>query len=740
MIAQTERTTGDCESQDFGGDLLRRLCFILLAFLILLAGCSAPAAVFPAPERAAAVSGTPLAVTERTLAADNGRYALLIDPETTSFEIIGHSETMSLSRSITYRSLPEHYNDTEWVDEMLQKNVASLLTVTFLDPSYAPQVVPSFGNSTVAYETIPDGVRMVFRFETQKVTVPLDLTLNEDGFTASVAPDGVVEDGEYLVNQIMLLPYFNSGSPDDEGFLFYPDGSGAVSDYKKDYNNTADITFPVYGFDRGIGSVEIITQAQGYRMPVFGAKTNTTAYLAVIEDAGAFISSVQTGVRRNNNRYFKNAAVFTYRDVGRVYLRDNETTVNTSYTIPSPVTATEMLSVRYLLTDGVGIDYVWMAQAYQQYLEARGVFADRSGTANSAHLTLTGALVKPSSFLGVPMNREIKLTTFEEAAEILDTLHGAGFRELSVLYQGAHKGGYHSQWTRDFSFNGALGGQKGWDTLVSGASDTFFLNGELLQVFKEGAGFSSSRDAARTTGNGINFQYPYFMLDGTRNGDADGWYLSAPSKWEEAFSRFSPAENLALEDAGSLIYSDYEQNNPIFRDQTGQMLTDAMRGLAPDGLFALTYGNAYTWGIADTLYNVPLGASGYFLQSDEIPFYQLVTHGYIEYSGDPQNLHPDKQRSFLRSVEYGALPHYSGIYAPSSELTRSVLAWLFSACYTDWLPDASAQAAQVGDLFEKIAGQKMTNHRTVSENVFETVYENNVTVTVDYNELTFSVS
>jgi hypothetical protein len=716
---------------------------VFLAMTLLFAGCSfEPPAAVNGSERAVGAVGTPLAIEEKTLVAETGRYALWIDPETVSFEIAGPSRVTAISRPIVYRSLPERYDDPEWVDSMLQKNVASLLTVTVLDPSYAPQVIPSFGNAAVTYESLPDGIRILFRFEAQQVTIPLDLTLTDSGFRAQVAPGGVVEEGEYLINQISFLPYFLSGSSDDSGFLFYPDGSGAVSDYRKDYNNVPDITLPVYGFDRGIGPIEVTTQAQGVRMPVFGAKTNDTAYLAVIESP--FVASVQTGVNRNNNRYFKNGAVFTYRDVGRVYLRDNETTVNTSYTIPSPVTATRPMAVTYILLDGEETDYVTMADAYRVYLEGSGVFTEKSTSANSAHLTLTGALVKPSSFLGIPMSREIKLTTFEQAGEILNAMSSAGIGKTAVLFQGAQKGGYHAQWTKDFSFNSALGGAQGFYELVDGTDNTIFLNGELLQVYKEGAGFSSSRDAARTTGNGINFQNPYFLLDGTRNGDGERWTLLAPSRWGDAFAGFTGSvpmvENLAIEDAGGLVYSEYEQNAPIFRDEAGPMLTDALTLAKPNGQFALTHGNAYTWGIADTLYNVPLGASGYFLQSGEVPFYQLVVHGYIEYSGPAQNLDPDKWRSFLRSVEYGALPHYSGIYAPSSELSRSALAGVFSACYADWLPDAQGQAEAAGDLYIRIAGQRMTDHQEVSPSVFQTTYENNITVTVDYNSLTFKVN
>jgi hypothetical protein len=411
--------------------------------------------------------------------------------------------------------------------------------------------------------------------------------------------------------------------------------------------------------------------------------------------------------------------------------------------LPAPITATAPLAVRYLLLNGNETRYTDMALAYRAYLERGGVLTDRQKGNNSIHLTLVGTLVKPSSFLGIPMNREITLTTFAQAGEILDALHETA-GSAAVRYIGAQKGGYNSTWTRDYTFNGALGGQKKFEELVGTyQDDVIFLNGELMQVYKAGRGFSVSRDAARTTGNGVNFQYPYFLLDGTRDTDRK-WYLLAPALWSDAFGRFCQsahpsAPNLSIEDAGMMVSSEYEQNEPIYRDVTGPMRPETLRAAASSSAnrLALTYGNAYTWGIADTLYHVPMGASGYFIQSGEVPFYQMVVHGYIEYSGEPQNLSADKTLSFLRSVEYGALPHYFGMYAPSGDLNRSVLAGMFSACYEDWLPDASRQAEQTADLFPLLAGSRMVDHRQVADGVFRTTYEN-CSVTVDYNTLSFT--
>jgi len=685
------------------------------------------------PYRSAA--GSPLTITEQTCVAEKDKYSLWIDPEMCSFEIRSTAGTL-------WRSLPENYNDPGWVHEMLIPNLASLLTVTALDASLARQELHSYEHSfltgNVSYESIQDGVRIVFRYQKQGITVPVDIILSDDGFLMQVAPGNIIETGDFIVNQLTFMPYFNSGSSDDDGFLFYPDGSGAISDYKKDYNNPADISSPVFGFDNGIGTVESISNTQGYRMPVFGVKTNEAAYLAVIEGDASFISSVTTGVMRGNNRYFKNGVSFTYRDIGRVALRDNQTTVSTNYTIPSPVTATAPMTVRYLLLEGSDLCYTDMAFAYRDYLERTGVFSERVSHPVSAHLTLAGAVKRPSSFIGIPMEREITLTTFQQAEEIISALGEAGVGPFSIMYKGAQTGGYNSQWTKDFSFNRSLGGERDWVDLMRSSSEkgsSLFLIGEILQVYKTGRGFSTSNNAARTTGGGLNFQYDYFIQDGTRNTYARRWFLSAPGLWHDALTEVREESYMSLDDAGRLVYSDYNQNEPVFRDRTGPALIRALE--KNEGKLSLSYGNAYVWELSPVLFEVPLGASGFFLQSDEIPFYQLVTHGYIEYSGSAMNLSPDKQLYLLRSIEYGALPHYFGTYARSSDLRNTVLEGMFASCYLDWINIAENQARQIGDLYFQISGQRMTGHKELSEGVFQTEYENGVIVTVDYNTLTF---
>ena len=73
--------------------------------------------------------------------------------------------------------------------------------------------------------------------------------------------------------------------------------------------------------------------------------------------------------------------------------------------------------------------------------------------------------------------------------------------------------------------------------------------------------------------------------------------------------------------------------------------------------------------------------SGYFFTDETIPFYQMVVHGLIPYSGDPQNLFYDPQLQYLKMVEYGYMPYYQFTMNYSDDLKDTYYSDLFSSSY-----------------------------------------------------------
>lgn len=47
-----------------------------------------------------------------------------------------------------------------------------------------------------------------------------------------------------------------------------------------------------------------------------------------------------------------------------------------------------------------------------------------------------------------------------------------------------------------------------------------------------------------------------------------------------------------------------------------------------------------------------------------VPFVPLVLHGIVDYAGEPINTETNLEETLLRSVEYGACPHFEWNYEP----------------------------------------------------------------------------
>jgi len=105
------------------------------------------------------------------------------------------------------------------------------------------------------------------------------------------------------------LPYFGASDSNSDGYLFIPDGSGALI-YANNGKTTAQpYNRRVYGTDYAMqptAEFSTVELAQ-IHLPVFGIKDNDQAFLAVIEngDAIARIEATVYGMRDSFNRVWR---------------------------------------------------------------------------------------------------------------------------------------------------------------------------------------------------------------------------------------------------------------------------------------------------------------------------------------------------------------------------------------------------------------------------------------------------
>ena len=71
-------------------------------------------------------------------------------------------------------------------------------------------------------------VIFVYQFVKEEIRIPLKYSLTETALQVELLTREVEEYGTNKLNTVDILPYFGAGGSEDEGYIFVPDGSGAL--------------------------------------------------------------------------------------------------------------------------------------------------------------------------------------------------------------------------------------------------------------------------------------------------------------------------------------------------------------------------------------------------------------------------------------------------------------------------------------------------------------------------------
>ena len=104
----------------------------------------------------------------------------------------------------------------------------------------------------------------------------LEYSLNEDGLTVRLPCNGLRYDmSTYTLEGLNVLPYMGAGNATNEGYNFFPDGSGAI--FSSDQPEETTFTGKVYGVDYAYHTISG-TYQKAVRFPVYGTVATETIY------------------------------------------------------------------------------------------------------------------------------------------------------------------------------------------------------------------------------------------------------------------------------------------------------------------------------------------------------------------------------------------------------------------------------------------------------------------------------
>jgi hypothetical protein len=189
-----------------------------------------------------------------------------------------------------------------------------------------------------------------------------------------------------------------------------------------------------------------------------------------------------------------------------------------------------------------------------------------------------------------------------------------------------------------------------------------------------------------------------------------------------------------LEKMGEMIYKDYNKKNPSQRSRTlktwEEVFQSAEEMKMPVGVEG---GNAYVLKYADWLFNIPAGSSGFHIEDESVPFYQMVVHGMVPYSSEPGNLAYDLTKQKLQWIEYGCVPFFELTYESTDKLKYTEYNRLFNSQYESWINAATDIYNEFNLQLKDTWDAKMTGHEKINRDLVKVSYSNGVIVYINYS-------
>lgn len=574
--------------------------------------------------------------------------------------------------------------------------------------------------------------------------VPLTYRLIDDDLVVEVDPDAIEynTDGYYLVG-VTLLPFFGAADSEEQGYIFVPDGCGALIHL----NNGSKDTYSakVYGQDITTSSLSAsrseLDQKLTIKMPVFGMKAGDSAWYAVVEDGDAY-ATINASVSGKLTNYNSVNASFQYLEYGKSSL-SNMVGAN-SFQIYSEADFSGRYRLRYSFLQGKEASYSGIAADYREYLIENGVLGSRvTEDAVPFYAEVLGAVDKYATVLGVKYRAVTPVTTYAQAAEIIEILQSGGVENLNVVYSGWSNGGLHGGPATAIKAlsklnQGGLDQEEFLSQMAEQGVDTF-LTLQLQSVYKDGLldGYSPFGNAPKYFDRSTVTQPVYYMASGNRDKNQVINLISpayVESTAEKVVKRLSGLE--AGINLGTISYNLYtDQLTENYTDRQRAAILNAEASGKLEEAFGKVLGdnaNAYMLGMVTDIINVPLESNRNPIIDDIVPFYEIVLHGYVEFAGDCLNLSDDYTTSLLKSVESGAGLYFRWIYEDNSVLKETDFDDLYSVNYEAWIEQAAKDYREVNEALGVVQGETIVDHSILSEGVVRVTYEKGTQILVNY--------
>ena len=592
------------------------------------------------------------------------------------------------------------------------------------------------------YEVNGNSLSCKMTIKKLKLELSFTLKLYGDNLCVELNDDSILEEGGNLIKSLYFMPFFGSTYENNTpGYIFIPDGSGALIRYRTSLTYTSNFDQSIYGKDAGIDTMSEVNDLMANRSndyvvdteqilaPVYGIVhgVEQNAVFAVIEE-GEDYANIVASVAGMSTPYNWVTARFDYRTM----FSQSTGTNGVGITKPTPERNLINPCIRFYFLENDDASYVGMAMKYKKLLKSQGVLSsERVDKEIPLQVTLVGSDVKE----GFIFKARKVFTTADQAKNIVQALYDSNITNLTLLYEGWQKGG----------LNGADYGETRIDSRLGGKSG--FL--ELKSLIKENGGrFSLLSNPITANEDQINlnkqssktrsYSYANFLRPDTSLLYPTSYFLRIP-QMESAVTKIVSKQSdfdVSFDKLGYTLYSDYTRNDAYTRTESKEKIIDFVSEVS-DSVNGFYQPNDYLWKYADEIYDMPVSNSQYLYETDSVPFLQMVLKGSVDYYAPYSNRGFYSNNCILKMIEYGMYPSFMLMDADNTELYKTPLEEYYSLNFVDWKETVMQVYDTVNAALSAVEGSEIVDYKVLKVGVIRIDYSNDTAIFVNYTDSDF---
>jgi hypothetical protein len=386
--------------------------------------------------------------------------------------------------------------------------------------------------------------------------------------------------------------------------------------------------------------------------------------------------------------------------------------------------------------DGFPADYTGMALAYREHLLNTGQLKLRAAPAQMPiHLDFVMSDIK-SDLFGY---RNMVTTTAHDVNNILLDMLDADVANINAGMLGAQRNGITGGRPWTLSFTNSIGSRRDFNDLITGMSalgvDVYFtqdysaINSRQM-ILGPNMAYHRNSWGIRQRIEFESINVPVNEIGFARPVKSAEWITSQSRAMKRA-----GADSIGIDGVTTRLTSHYG-TNPMNAGEAIELLRNTIKGL--DMTINSYKPNMYLWDMTDRFINTPLLPTQYIIETDTVPFLQMILNGTMELYGPYANFSFYTRRDILRMIDYNVYPSFVLTEEPAYLLSDTNSSGFYSTSYELYRDIIIDMYNEMSDVYERILGQTWVGRDVLCNGVILNTYSGGTRVMINYTENSFT--